>query len=145
MLKKSIKYTDYNGNAREEDFYFDLSEAELTRLNFTTEGGLEAVLQQIIATQDLPKLYQYFEKIVQMSYGTKSFDGKYFEKSDEALRKFTQCPAYSNLVMELLGSSDAAAAFINGIIPQRTENGQQAVSSGVLPGQAPVVGVIPPR
>lgn len=144
MLKKSIKYTDYNGIEREEDFYFDLTEAELTRLNFTTEGGLEAVLQQIIATQDIPQLYLYFEKIVQMSYGVKSMDGRYFDKSDEILHKFTHCPAYNNLIMELIGSADAAAAFVNAVIPQ-APGSQTPVSSGVLPGQAPVVGVIPPR
>ena len=89
MLKKTIKYTDYNGNQREEDFYFDLTEAELTRLNFTTEGGLEALLNQIIATQDMPQLYLQFEKIVQLSYGVKSLDGRYFDKTDEILHKFT--------------------------------------------------------
>lgn len=143
MLKKTIKYTDYNGNQREEDFYFDLTEAELTRLNFTTEGGLEALLNQIIATQDMPQLYLQFEKIVQLSYGVKSLDGRYFDKTDEILHKFTHCPAYNNLIMELISSSDAAAAFINGVIPK--PSAASAEVSGVLPGQAPVAGVIPPR
>ena len=133
MLKKTIKYVDYNDVEREEDFYFDLSDAELTRMNFTTEGGLEAVLQQIIATQDLPRLYEYFEKIVQMSYGTKSLDGKYFEKSPESLRKFTQCPAYSELIMELLGSSDAAASFVNSVIPKNKVLDKTSVIAGNFP------------
>lgn len=141
MLKKSIKYVDYNGGEREEDFYFNLTEAELTRLNFTTEGGLEALLSRIIATQDMPQLYLYFEKIVQMSYGVKSLDGKYFEKSDEILHKFVNCPAYNNLIMELITSSDAAAAFMNAVVPQAPN----ASSGGALPGQAPIAGVITPR
>ena len=29
MLKKTIKYTDYNGVERTEDFYFNLSKAEI--------------------------------------------------------------------------------------------------------------------
>ena len=139
MLKKPITYTDYNGVERTEDFYFNLTEAELTRLNFTTEGGLEAVLQQIIATQDIPLLYQYFEKIVQMSYGVKTLDGKYFDKSDELLHRFVCCPAYNNLIMELIQSADAAAAFVNAVIPQ------QPTGSGALPGAAPVAGVVAPR
>lgn len=137
MLRKSIKYTDFNGNEREEDFYFDLSEAELTRMNFTTEGGLEPLLQRIIATQDLPRLWEYFEKIVQMSYGVKSLDGKYFEKDEKELKKFMSCPAYSNLIMELIGSSDKAAAFVNGVIPKSMSGSQQPVSNGVLPGPGP--------
>ena len=140
MLKKTIKFTDYNGNTREEDYYFNLTEAELTRLNFTTEGGLEAVLTQIIATQDVPQLYLYFEKIVQMSYGVKSVDGRMFDKSPEILHKFECSPAYNELIMELIQSADAAAAFVNGVIPQ--QKGQTPV---VLPGQAPVAGVITPK
>ena len=140
MLKKTVKFTDYNGNEREEDFYFDLTEAELTRLNFTTEGGLEALIQRIIATQDMPTLWEYFERIVQMSYGIKSLDGKYFEKTPEATRKFTQCPAYSNLIMELIGSSEAAAAFMQGIVPKAP-----ATAVSAQPGKAPVVGVITPN
>lgn len=143
MLKKTIKYVDFNGVEREEDFYFDLSEAELTRLNFTTEGGLEAVLQRIIDTQDVPELYKYFEMIIQMSYGVKSVDGKYFEKSDAVLNKFMHCRAYSNLIMELLGDTDAAANFVNGVLPQDLNLGE--ANTGVLPGKAPVVGVISPR
>ena len=140
MLKKAITFTDFNGNERTEDFYFNLTEAELTRLNFTTEGGLEAVLNQIIATQDVPQLYLYFEKIVQMSYGVKSIDGRMFDKSDEILHKFICSPAYNELIMELISSSDAAAAFVNGVIPQQRE-----AVSGVLPGQAPIAGVVAPR
>lgn len=142
MLKKSITYTDYNGTERTEDFYFNLTEAELTRLNFTTEGGLEAVLTQIIATQDIPQLYTYFEKIVQMSYGVKSIDGRQFDKTPELLHKFECCPAYNELIMELISSADAAAAFVNGVIPQ-VKNPAPA-PSGVLPGKAPVAGVITP-
>ena len=30
MLKRSITYTDYNGGTRTEDFYFNLTQAEVT-------------------------------------------------------------------------------------------------------------------
>ena len=140
MLRKSIKYTDYNGNAREEDFYFDISEVELTRMNFTTEGGLEPLLQRIIATQDLPRLWDYFEKIVQMAYGVRSLDGKYFTKDETELKKFMSCPAYNNLIMELVSSADAAAAFVNGIIPQTA-----GTAGKVLPGKSPIAGVVGPQ
>ena len=35
MLKKTIKYTDYDGNEREEDFYFNLSKAEITEMELS--------------------------------------------------------------------------------------------------------------
>lgn len=140
MLKKRIKYTDYNGLEREEDFYFNLSEAEIMRMNFTTKGGLEEFYNRIIAEQDMPTLYTYFEQIVQSSYGIKSLDGKSFEKDSEQTKRFVQCPAYDKLMMELIGSADAAANFCNAIIPK-----PQNAAPSVLPGKAPIAGVITPN
>ena len=38
MLKKTITYTDYNGVDRTEDFYFNLTEAELLDMELGTAG-----------------------------------------------------------------------------------------------------------
>lgn len=119
MLKKVIKYNDFDGNEREETYYFNLTEAELLEMDMTTEGGMQAMLEQIIQEKDMPKLWQYFERIVKASYGVKSPDGKYFDKSPEQLRKFTQCLAYNSLIMELVGDSDVAANFCTGILPKK--------------------------
>lgn len=118
MLKKTIKYTDYEGNEREEDFYFNLTRAECVKLQLGTDGGLEKSLRKIIAEQDVPKIIPIFEQIVLGAYGEKSPDGKRFIKSKELSDAFAQTEAYSDLFMELMSDADAAAAFINGIIPQ---------------------------
>ena len=39
MLKKTITYTDYNGVERKEDFYFNLTKAELMEMEMSTKGG----------------------------------------------------------------------------------------------------------
>ena len=36
MVKKTIKYSDYNGNEIEEDFYFNLSKVELLEMEMST-------------------------------------------------------------------------------------------------------------
>lgn len=120
MLKKTIKYTDYDGNEREEDFYFNLTQAECVKLQLGTDGGLEKALKKIVAEQDVPKIIPIFEKIILSAYGEKSPDGKRFMKSKEISDAFSQTEAYSDLFMELLKDPDAAAAFINGIIPQQS-------------------------
>ena len=56
MLKKTIKYTDYNGVEREEDFYFNLSKAEIAEMELEIPGGMTAMLQRITAAQDTPSL-----------------------------------------------------------------------------------------
>ena len=118
MLKKTIKYTDYNGVDREEDFYFNLSKAEIMEMELTTVGGLEAMINRIVSTQDVPSLVKIFKDLIRKSYGEKTPDGKRFVKSEEITDAFTQTEAYSNLFMEFATSADAAAEFVNGIMPK---------------------------
>lgn len=117
MLKKTIKYTDYNGVERTEDFYFNLNKAEIMEMQLTTVGGLDAYLKKIISAQDMPTLMRIFKDLVLKSYGVKSDDGRRFIKNDQLREEFEQTEAYSILYMELSTDSEAAAAFVNGIIP----------------------------
>jgi hypothetical protein len=118
MLKKTIKYTDYDGNERTEDFYFNLSKAEVMEMEMGTNGGMEKMMAKIVAEQDSKRIVETFKEIIVKSYGEKSLDGKHFVKSKELADKFTQTEAYSELFMELATNANAAAVFINGIIPQ---------------------------
>ena len=118
MLKKTINYTDYNGVERKEDFYFNLSKAELTEMELSTAGGLAEMIQKIVDTQDTPKIVKIFKDLVLKAYGEKSLDGKRFIKNDEIREAFSQTEAYSELFMELEREANAAAAFVNGIVPK---------------------------
>ena len=117
MFKKTITYTDYNGDERKEDFFFNLSKAELLEMQLSTNGGLQGFLMKIIETKDMPKLVEMFKEIIMRAYGEKSLDGKHFMKSEEIRRNFECSPAYSELFMELATNSDSAAEFINALLP----------------------------
>lgn len=117
MLKKTIKFVDYNGVERTEDFYFNLSKAELSEMELETPGGFSAMLQRIASAQDVPSLVKIFKELILRSYGEKSDDGRRFVKSKELSEAFSQTEAYSELFMELATNADAASAFINGIVP----------------------------
>ena len=117
MLKKTIKYTDYNGVERTEDFYFNMSKAELMEMELGTTGGLAETITKIVSEQDQPAIIKIFKDIVLKAYGEKSPDGKRFIKSKELSEAFAQTEAYSELFMELATDADAASKFINGIIP----------------------------
>lgn len=118
MKTMTIKYTDFNGVEREEDFRFNLTEAELMDLNLSKKGGLEETLKQIINTQDVPALADLFKSIINKAYGIKSPDGRNFIKNDKILADFVSTQAYSNLYMMLITDTDKATEFINGIVPQ---------------------------
>lgn len=117
MFKKTIKYTDFDGNERKEDFYFNLTKAELLEMQLSIEGGLQGHLERIIKTQSQPELIKMFKDIIMRAYGEKSPDGKRFMKSDEIRQNFECTEAYSELFMELATDSDAAAEFINALLP----------------------------
>ena len=121
MLKKTIKYTDYDGNEREEDFYFNLSKAEVTEMELSKEGGMSEYIKKISATQNAPELIKLFKEIITKSYGEKSLDGKRFIKNKELTEAFIQTEAYSELSIELASNADEAAKFINGIMPKNTK------------------------
>lgn len=117
MLKKNITYSDYNGVERKEDFYFNLSKAELMEMEMSTAGGLAERINKIVATQDSVAIMQIFKDLILRAYGEKSADGKRFMKSKELSEAFAQTEAYSILFMELATDADAAAKFVNGIVP----------------------------
>ena len=118
MLKKTITYTDYNGSERTEDFYFNFSKAEIMEMEMSTTGGLAEMIQKIVAAQDAPAIIKIFKELVLKAYGEKSPDGKRFIKSDDITMAFSQTEAYSQLFMELATDADAAAKFVNGIVPE---------------------------
>ena len=118
MLKKTIKYHDYNGSERTGDFYFNFSKAELAEMELSVKGGFAQMLQSIIDANDVPSLAKVFKDLILKSYGVKSADGVEFEKSEEISRHFMQTDAYSVLYMELIQDAKAAADFCNALIPK---------------------------
>lgn len=118
MLKKTIKYTDYDGNEREEDFYFNLNKAEVTEMELSKQGGLSEYIKRIVAAQDAPSLVELFKELICKSYGEKSLDGKRFVKSKELTEEFTQTEAYAELFVELASNAEEATKFVNGIMPK---------------------------
>lgn len=124
MYIKTIKYPDYDGNMREEDFCFHLNDAEIAEMELSTEGGYDKWVARIAHTQNVPELIKLFKGLILMSYGEKSLDGKSFIKKDPNTGRplseaFEQTAAYPVLFMELATNDEAAAEFVNKIIPQK--------------------------
>ena len=119
MLKKNIKYTDSNGVERNEDFYFNLSKAEITEMELSTTGGLAEMINKVVAAQDVPSIIKIFKELILKAYGEKSPDGKRFIKNKEITEAFTQTEAYSMLFMKLATDEKEASDFVNGILPAK--------------------------
>lgn len=123
MLKKTIKYVDYEDNEREEDHYFYLNKAEVIKwLTTSGEYTIDKVLVRLGQERNVQKVMEIFEDLIHRSYGRKSLDGRKFEKSEEIWNEFYQTEAYSELFTELIGDAKKAAEFVNGIIPKDLAN-----------------------
>ena len=117
MLAKKIAYVDYNGNPREEVFYFNLSKAEIMEMELGVAGGMTRMIEAMVAAEDGPGLSKLYKEIILKAYGEKSADGRRFVKSQELRDAFEQTDAYSELYMELVTDADKASEFVNGIMP----------------------------
>ena len=132
MLKITKTYTDYNDVERTEDFYFNLTKAEVMEMELSTTGGLAETIQRIVAAQDAPAIIKIFKDLVLKAYGQKSLDGKRFIKTEELSTEFAQTEAYSMIFMELATDADAASKFVNGIMPKDLVE-QSKNANGALP------------
>jgi hypothetical protein len=117
MIKKTVTYVDYNGVERTEDFYFNLSKAEVAEMEMSVEGGFSKMLEEIVASKDNVKIVSLFKQMVLKAYGEKSADGRRFMKSEEISKAFSETEAYSEIFMSLALNESEAAAFVNGIMP----------------------------
>ena len=117
MLKESITYVDFNGLERTEDFRFNLTKTELTRMETSKSGSLSALLTKIVNAKDMPDILEAIEMLILKSYGEISADGKRFDKSDKLSEDFSHTAAYDALFEKMINDDEYAYKFILGIMP----------------------------
>lgn len=122
MIKRTFTYEDYNGVERTEDFYFNLTKAEVLEMEMSTSGGMSEMMKRIVDAKDTPSIIKVFKDLILRAYGEKSDDGRRFIKNDDIREAFSQTEAYSMLFMELATDENKAAEFVNGIIPAEAAN-----------------------
>jgi hypothetical protein len=144
VLKKTIRYEDFNGDEAVEDFYFHLSKAELVEMEMSHQGGMHQHLQNIVDSQDGKAIMAEFKELILSAYGKRSEDGKRFIKNQALRDEFVSTEAYSQLFFELCTQADKAAEFVNGVVPaglaaevaalQPAETPQNDFENNALPG-----------
>lgn len=128
MIKETIEYIDYNGVKRIEDFRFNLTEAECTEMELSTSGGYTEMIRRMVNANDMTALIKVFKEFISKAYGVKSPDGRRFMKTPELLAEFTETEAFSKLYMELATNAEKAAAFVNGVLPNKKVPEQPTIS-----------------
>ena len=133
MYNKIIEFENYDGETRQMEVFCALTEAEVVELEVSWDGGLRAVLEQIINEHDQKRMVEMMKMLITKSYGKKSLDGNKFVKSQEVLDDFMQTPAYSELFMLLSTDAEEASKFVNGIIPKKLAERAKALEAQGAP------------
>lgn len=121
MLKRTITYENWDGVKCTEDFYFNLTKAELIYMEAAEEGGLQARLDRIIRAHNGNDIVNFMRYLIRKSYGIKSPDGRKFMKSEQISDDFESTAAYDKFIEDLVLSEHAdqfLLEFMNGIIPK---------------------------
>ena len=132
MYKKTITYTDYDGNERTENLYFHVKKSQIIEMELRTPGGLRKKIEEIIAVNDIAGLIDTMNAFMRMAYGVKSEDGRRFiQKTPEGrslFDEFVETEAYEKYMDMLLDDTgEEAARLVNGAIPEELNLSQEQI------------------
>lgn len=147
MIKKTITYTDFDGNERTEELYFNMTKSELAKFAMQKmpaemfEGidkntdpndiDLEATGAKMLEQLGGTGYFDFIENLVLAAYGVKSEDGRRFIKDPKLTEEFKQTQAYDDFLMKILNDEAEQAEFVSGVIP--AEALQQTAKPNKLP------------
>lgn len=117
MIKKTMTYTTPFGDTFTDDFYFNLTKAELTKLEVTSDGEFSNMFRTLIATRKSTAVIELVDNIIDHSYGVRSEDGKRFSKDPQFLKEFKETQAFSDLYHSLCTNADLLIEFVEGVLP----------------------------
>lgn len=115
MLKKTLKYVNFNNEEVEEDLYFNLTQVEAVRLDLEFDG-LEAYIEKMTVEERIRDIMFLFERLLKTSFGEKSEDGKFFIKNEEVQDRFMQSAAYDALFTSMMQNTDLAIEFFTEVV-----------------------------
>ena len=124
MIRKVIKYKDYDGNLIESEFFFALSKAECTDLDFFYEeyGGLKEYLKSLVRGKDpndIPKkpMWDFLKVVIEKAVAKRPYGKKFLVKNEEVHDEFFYTDAFSEFIEELFDTPDSIPAFMEGVLP----------------------------
>src|SRR5687768_2000021 len=122
MLKKTVTYIDFNDVKQEETLYFNISKStllenldiqdQITEIQKSFEGP-----ERELTTAEKRAILELVKRVIRISYGERSADGKRFNQKPEVWEAFVESAAYDEFLISLFTNVDEAYAFILGVMP----------------------------
>jgi len=132
VFKKTIEYTDFNGDKQSRDFYFHLTKAEIGAFAHGKDA-LKERFDKIVNSKDGFAILDQFRWFIKIGCGKRSEDGQRFIKTEEAQSELLDSPAFDVLLEELSTSANGALEFIGKLFPQEVmDKMQEQIKSGAV-------------
>lgn len=135
MLRKTVNYTDYNGESQTDVLYFNLNKAELGKLQMRMEGKFLDHIQALIEKKKIGSIYDFFYNLLLDSYGEKDITGKKFIKNKQIRDDFENSIAFSEVLMDIISSPENMSTFTKGILPPDMVTEEGAVDVKAIPAE----------
>lgn len=150
MFSRTFEYKGFDGQIHKDTRWFNLSDAEIVKMNLSTVGGVDVMIKKLLREQEPGKIVDMFETLILKSVGEKSIDGRRFMKKEipgrpwgEVAEDFKETPAYSQLFTELVSSGEKVREFLLGAISDEAREQMLADSGNDAPKAEPSDNVLP--
>ena len=118
MQRVTVTYEDFDGNSVQEELFFNLSKAELIRMELDNPIPLSVMASRVQENPGGVDTYRFATYLITKAYGMRSEDGRRFHKTAEQTADFETSPAYDAILEKFMADTDFAAGFIGGILPK---------------------------
>lgn len=118
MQRVTVTYEDFDGNSTQEELFFNLSKAELIRMELDNPIPLSVMASRMQENPSGTDTYRFATYLITKAYGMRSEDGRRFRKTEQQTADFETSPAYDALLDKLMSDVDFAAGFIGGLLPK---------------------------
>lgn len=120
MIKKTITFTDFDGVEKTKTFYFNLTQAEMSRMAIEEGWYLSDKVLEIARSKDVPRIVNILEDIVLRAYGERTADGGFLKKRPDGTRLadiFVTSMAYNEMYCEFIKEPEKFVEFVNSLVP----------------------------
>lgn len=122
MFKTDVTYTNFRGEKVTEALRFNLSESELQDLADADRSFSQDYLSWVIEQQNVKEMFNIIRKLIAVSYGVMSEDGRAFRKRDDDVYDFLHSAAYDQFIDNLLDEETGEALmseFVINVFPAK--------------------------
>lgn len=140
MFKTVVKYENFNGEEKERELYFHLSQDEIAEL--ALDPKVLRDLAHAHQTDDRLGMLMAIRDLVKRAYGIRSEDGERFIKTPEQADLFLQSAVYEEFLGNIITTDGGFDKFLEGVLPSKLlQKAKEKIASGEISTEDALKGI----